>query len=243
MSQQGERSTGHEGHEDDWWGQLYDDSTEDTGPTAAGDSLDDRFASASGTVDASPADAVFGRVNPNWTAPLFPQLALIAAWAVMSVRPKWAWLRWLLNVVAALHIPLGLALMLFAYVSIDTRTVPFLGPVKAFDFVYGWNDLWDKVSALAKENDAQWVDTTNYSLNGWLGYYARIAHDPLPVFETSEPFRYQYMPPRDPTLMAAPHLLVAPGTPPPPPNGALLSTITRDDKGEALETYSVFLVK
>ncbi|MDX3451179.1 protein phosphatase 2C domain-containing protein [Streptomyces sp. ME02-8801-2C] len=57
MSQQGERSTGHE---DDWWGQLYDDSTEDTGPTAAGDSLDDRFASASGTVDAAKADPVFG---------------------------------------------------------------------------------------------------------------------------------------------------------------------------------------
>ncbi|WP_105969947.1 protein phosphatase 2C domain-containing protein [Streptomyces geranii] len=55
MSQQGERSTGHE---DDWWGQLYDDSTEDTGPTAAGDSLDDRFASAAGTVDASPTDAI-----------------------------------------------------------------------------------------------------------------------------------------------------------------------------------------
>ncbi|MGW1719647.1 protein phosphatase 2C domain-containing protein [Streptomyces sp. NPDC002156] len=73
MSQQGERSTGHE---DDWWGQLYDDSTEDTGPTAAGDSLDDRFASAAGTVDDVPEgssaygpgygsgyedDAVFGR--------------------------------------------------------------------------------------------------------------------------------------------------------------------------------------
>ncbi|MER6010908.1 protein phosphatase 2C domain-containing protein [Streptomyces bluensis] len=47
MSQQGARPTGHE---DDWWGQLYDDSTEDTGPTAAADSLDDRFASAAGTV-------------------------------------------------------------------------------------------------------------------------------------------------------------------------------------------------
>ncbi|NEA67377.1 protein phosphatase 2C domain-containing protein [Streptomyces sp. SID12488] len=58
MSQQGERSTGHE---DDWWGQLYDDSTEDTGPTAAGDSLDDRFASASGTVDTTKADAIPGR--------------------------------------------------------------------------------------------------------------------------------------------------------------------------------------
>ncbi|WRZ89817.1 protein phosphatase 2C domain-containing protein [Streptomyces sp. NBC_01007] len=47
MSQQGEKPTGHE---DDWWRQLYDDSTEDTGPAPVADSLDDRFASASGTV-------------------------------------------------------------------------------------------------------------------------------------------------------------------------------------------------
>ncbi|MEU6916166.1 protein phosphatase 2C domain-containing protein [Streptomyces olindensis] len=47
MSQQGGRPTGHE---DDWWGQLYDDSTGDTGPAPAPDSLDDRFASAAGTV-------------------------------------------------------------------------------------------------------------------------------------------------------------------------------------------------
>ncbi|NGO12069.1 hypothetical protein G5C60_31820 [Streptomyces sp. HC44] len=51
MSQQGETPTGHE---DDWWRQLYDDSTEDTGPAAAADSLDDRFASAAGTVGAVP---------------------------------------------------------------------------------------------------------------------------------------------------------------------------------------------
>ncbi|MEV5434013.1 protein phosphatase 2C domain-containing protein [Streptomyces sp. NPDC052701] len=48
MSQQGGRPTGHE---DDWWGQLYDDSTGDTGPAPAADSLDDRFASASGALD------------------------------------------------------------------------------------------------------------------------------------------------------------------------------------------------
>jgi hypothetical protein len=47
MSQQGGRPTGHE---DDWWGQLYDDSTEDAGPAPAADTLDDRFASAAGTV-------------------------------------------------------------------------------------------------------------------------------------------------------------------------------------------------
>ncbi|WP_445526034.1 protein phosphatase 2C domain-containing protein [Streptomyces cyslabdanicus] len=51
MSQQGGRPTGQE---DDWWGQLYDDSAADTGPAAGADSLDDRFASASGTVGGPP---------------------------------------------------------------------------------------------------------------------------------------------------------------------------------------------
>ncbi|MFD7687389.1 protein phosphatase 2C domain-containing protein [Streptomyces sp. NPDC059781] len=55
MSQQGGRPTGPE---DDWWGQLYDDATDDTGPVPAPDSLDDRFASASGTLNAGgPAPA------------------------------------------------------------------------------------------------------------------------------------------------------------------------------------------
>ncbi|MFE2276947.1 protein phosphatase 2C domain-containing protein [Streptomyces sp. NPDC059454] len=55
MSQQGGRPTSSE---DDWWRQLYDDATDDTGPVPAPDSLDDRFASASGTLDAGgPAPA------------------------------------------------------------------------------------------------------------------------------------------------------------------------------------------
>ncbi|MBL1084067.1 protein phosphatase 2C domain-containing protein [Streptomyces actinomycinicus] len=51
MSQQGGRPVRPE---DDWWGQLYDDSTQDTGPTAAPDSLDDRFASARNAVAGRP---------------------------------------------------------------------------------------------------------------------------------------------------------------------------------------------
>ncbi|MEU2991496.1 protein phosphatase 2C domain-containing protein, partial [Streptomyces griseoincarnatus] len=52
MSQQGGRPGGPTGPgpEDDWWGQLYDDASDDTGPAPAADSLDDRFASAAGAV-------------------------------------------------------------------------------------------------------------------------------------------------------------------------------------------------
>lgn len=68
MSQQGGRPTGPE---DDWWAQLYDDDAGDTGPTPAPDSLDDRFASASGTLDtgrpAPPPSAT--RIPPPRHAP------------------------------------------------------------------------------------------------------------------------------------------------------------------------------
>ncbi|MEU3850157.1 protein phosphatase 2C domain-containing protein [Streptomyces sp. NPDC029554] len=65
MSQQGGRPTGHE---DDWWGQLYDDSTGDTGPTPAPDSLDDRFASAAGTVG-GPGETGSAGAEPMVPAP------------------------------------------------------------------------------------------------------------------------------------------------------------------------------
>ncbi|MFF8562010.1 protein phosphatase 2C domain-containing protein [Streptomyces albidoflavus] len=55
MSHQGDRRTGTSAQEDAWWAQLYDETVEDTGPApGARDSLDDRFASASGTLDSVP---------------------------------------------------------------------------------------------------------------------------------------------------------------------------------------------
>ncbi|MET7358160.1 protein phosphatase 2C domain-containing protein [Streptomyces sp. NPDC005562] len=47
MSQQGDTPADRD---DDWWGQLYDDAAPDTGPAAARDTLDDRFASAADAV-------------------------------------------------------------------------------------------------------------------------------------------------------------------------------------------------
>lgn len=55
MSHQGDRPTGTSAQEDAWWAQLYDETVEDTGPApGARDSLDDRFASATGTLDTVP---------------------------------------------------------------------------------------------------------------------------------------------------------------------------------------------
>ncbi|MFF9086780.1 protein phosphatase 2C domain-containing protein [Streptomyces sp. NPDC014991] len=72
MSQQGGSPARSE---DDWWGQLYDDSTQDTGPTTAPDSLDDRFTSARNTVarrdppPRQPAPPAAAPVPPRRAAP------------------------------------------------------------------------------------------------------------------------------------------------------------------------------
>ncbi|CAL9621453.1 hypothetical protein SUDANB15_05838 [Streptomyces sp. enrichment culture] len=72
MSQQGGRPAGHE---DDWWEELYGDAAVgDTGAATAPDSLDDRFASASGTLheDPPPADPLPPGPPPADTLPPVP---------------------------------------------------------------------------------------------------------------------------------------------------------------------------
>ncbi|CAL9623728.1 hypothetical protein SUDANB176_05905 [Streptomyces sp. enrichment culture] len=67
MSQQGGRPAGHE---DDWWEELYGDATVgDTGPATAPDSLDDRFASASGTLHEGPPPAASAPPPPPFPPP------------------------------------------------------------------------------------------------------------------------------------------------------------------------------
>ncbi|MEV7858480.1 protein phosphatase 2C domain-containing protein [Streptomyces hirsutus] len=73
MSEQGGRSTGHE---DAWWGQLYDGATDDTGSAPAPDSLDDRFDSAADTVNEAvggPADAKPSAGDSSGTPPPAPR--------------------------------------------------------------------------------------------------------------------------------------------------------------------------
>ncbi|MGW7541676.1 protein phosphatase 2C domain-containing protein [Streptomyces sp. NPDC054770] len=87
MSQPGGRPARHD---DDWWGQLYDDSTEDTGPTAAPDSLDDRFASAKKTVGGRRGVTVEPGDEP--APPTVPaQRAAVPAEDTRAAPKRWPW--------------------------------------------------------------------------------------------------------------------------------------------------------
>ncbi|MCD9873222.1 PP2C family serine/threonine-protein phosphatase [Streptomyces guryensis] len=89
MSQQGGSPTGHE---DDWWGQLYDDSTEDTGPVPAPDTVDDRFASAAGAVGADAGakapDEGFAQPRAPWDPPSAPPGGRISTETPVTTVPE-----------------------------------------------------------------------------------------------------------------------------------------------------------
>lgn len=74
MSHQGDRRTGTSAQEDAWWAQLYDETVADTGPApSARDSLDDRFASASGTLDSVPRQPSAPPRDPDPERPKRPE--------------------------------------------------------------------------------------------------------------------------------------------------------------------------
>lgn len=188
---------------------------------------------------------LFGRVNPNWVSPIYPMLALLGAWAVVQVRPSTAWLRWPLDALRALHVPVGLALLLTVLAAIEFRSLPLVGPLPLAGYFYGWDNFQAKLSRLAAEQGAQWVDAEDYSLDGWLSYYGRMADDPLPIYDPANAYRYKFMPALSEDLKAAPHLLVryTTGKRLPPLAGATpLGIVTRDDdSGMPLQNFAVYL--
>ena len=63
------------------------------------------------------------------------------------------------------------------------------------------------------------------------------------MFQTNAAYRYQYMPPADPALMAAPHLSVFYGSDLSPRDGMTpLGVVTRDaNDGTVLQSFAVYL--
>lgn len=189
---------------------------------------------------------LFGRVNPNWIAPLYPMMALIGAWAAVNVRPQSAWLRWPLGALRVLHVPLGLAVMVVALSAAEMRALPVLGPLPLLGFLNGWEGFQAKISDLAEERGAQWVDTPDYTMTGMLAYYGKMADDPLPVYDPrGGSVRYRFMPPMSDELKAAPHLIVRyafSDTAPPLADATPLGILTRDDgNGTVLQRFAVYL--
>ena len=142
--------------------------------------------------------AFHDRVQANWLAPIYPQLALLAAAAVgdesspASGRPALA------------VVPLGCAISITALVYLARPfdlLLPFSNPA---DRLEGWQDLAANVDRLRQSTGASWVATASYDVNAELSFYL---HEGAPVRQITERQRYRPVP-TDSDLVARRALLV-----------------------------------
>ena len=139
------------------------------------------------------------RVEPNWLAPLYPLVALLAAASAENLvaSPFRAWL-------AHAVVPLGSAVSVFALLYL---AAPFYLPLSfgtATEQFEGWHDFAVEIELLRQRSDASWIATVNYKVNAELAFYEQGLK---PVRQITERERYSPSP-VDATLTNQPGLLV-----------------------------------
>jgi 4-amino-4-deoxy-L-arabinose transferase-like glycosyltransferase len=146
--------------------------------------------------------AFHDRVEGNWLAPIYPQVALLAAatagneLAGSPIRGR------LVHAV----VPLGCAISTIALVYLMRPfdlLLPFGNPA---DRLEGWQDLAVTVERLQRWSGASWIATTSYEVNAELTFYM---HGRVPVRQITERQRYKSTP-VDSSLLAQRALLVLP---------------------------------
>jgi 4-amino-4-deoxy-L-arabinose transferase-like glycosyltransferase len=191
--------------------------------------------------------ALRGRVEGNWTAPVFPAIAVVAAAAAHGIgwTGIWAALTRFCDKLAA---PVGLFMAAAVYLQAVFGIIP-LGAIdpSARQLGAGWRELGAEIDALRQQNGARAVLTTSYALTGWLSYY--LPSRP-PVVQINERIRWVNAPPPDPALFFGVSLYVCQtecndldllraryGT------VRELARVTRKRRGVEIDTYQVFRVE
>lgn len=145
--------------------------------------------------------SLHARVQANWPAPLFPAFAIMAAVFVANVKMRTrVWQR-----VGGVGVLLGIVVALIVQLhAVEPITGQFARKDPTFQ-LRGWPAIGASVQAIADAEDAAFVATTSYGLNGQLDF---LFKDKLPVFQVTERVRYLMTPPPDTVLLEKPGLYV-----------------------------------
>ncbi|NVK33941.1 MAG: glycosyltransferase family 39 protein [Rhodobacteraceae bacterium] len=125
--------------------------------------------------------SLHARVQANWPAPLFPAFALCAAVWVTEHSTAF-WKRWS-----------GVGVVLGAVIALVVQfhaVHPITGALARKDPTFqlrGWNELGAEISEIAKRENARYVATTGYGINGQLSY---LMKDQVPTYQLTERLRY-----------------------------------------------------
>ena len=164
-------------------------------------------------VTALPALAYFlyhclhAQVQLNWTAPLWPGLALAAGAAAIALQP--ASRTRLFSAFLGVHVAGGLLLAALLYVQV--LFAPFAwGRADRTTELHGWSALAAGFRQQAEARGAQWIGTDGaYGFTGELAAYGHFAGSGLAIEPIGQSQRWTYLD-RDPGRLTWPALLVLP---------------------------------
>jgi len=141
--------------------------------------------------------ALHDRVQGNWTAPLYPALAILAGEAAAR-GPIWA------RRSAAAGVALGVAVLALAYLHVGAGW-PALGTLDPAARIGGWRELAVQVDAEARTENAAFIVARGYAATSLLTYYG---DGEIPVVQSGDPERWIFAPPPEPSLFARPGLAI-----------------------------------
>jgi 4-amino-4-deoxy-L-arabinose transferase-like glycosyltransferase len=149
--------------------------------------------------------SLHGRVEGNWTAPVFPAFAVAAAAAAHRVGWKAGaarWAEWSRRLAA----PVALGMIGIIYAQAVFGIIPLGGiDPTARQLGTGWRAVGTEVDAFRRAHGARAVLTTGYALTGWLSFY--LPSRP-PVVQLNERIRWISAPAPEPELFRGPLLYV-----------------------------------
>lgn len=128
--------------------------------------------------------AFHDRIQANWLAPIYPQVALLAAAAAGNSLTATPMRRRLAHAV----VPLGCTISTIALVYLARPfdlPLPFGNPANRLE---GWQDLAATVEQLRQRSGASWIATASYDVNAELSFYMRGR---VPVRQITERQRYR----------------------------------------------------
>lgn len=137
--------------------------------------------------------SLHSRVQANWPAPLFPTFALMAAVFVAGISDERRfWKRW-----AGAGVLLGLVVALLVQIHAVWSITGQLARKDPTFQLRGWPQIGNELTDIARREQAGFVVTTSYGLNGQIDF---LMKDQLPVIQLTERIRYLMKPAPDMTL-------------------------------------------
>lgn len=145
--------------------------------------------------------ALHDRVQGNWLGPIYPALAISAAFGLQSITSELTRARVFTTATAT-----GLIMIAIVYVHALAPFAGFLLRADPTSQMRGWAEFARDIEALRKETGARWIATSSFATTGQLAYALRDAG--VPVVQINERLRYAHLPEPDAELLKSPALYV-----------------------------------